>query len=168
MSFSGVVRARHKLWAQKLLPPYAVFFGIACVVSFISLASKGTFLFDKLRSRSSELSGPVTLTVQELRMKDALDQNRCVGASPAVWIALSWPCASLGCSSLGLTCCTFCDVRHGSDIPLGDVGGKFVGRIEHVVGLQIRSPQSVHVFARRLFGSERLRRIVFPPLRFQS
>ena len=141
MSFSGVVRARHKLWAQKLLPPYAVFFGIASVVSFISLASKGTFLFDKLRSRSSELSGSVTWTVEELRMKDALDHNRCVGASPAVWIALNWLCASLGCSSLGLTCCTF---------------------------FQVRSPKSLHVSARRLFGSERLRRIVFPPHRFKS
>jgi hypothetical protein len=75
MSFSGVVRARYKPWAQQLLPPYAVFFGISCVASFISMASKGTFLFDKLRSRSSD--SYVALSAEELRIQDALDHNRC-------------------------------------------------------------------------------------------
>ena len=78
LCFSAVLSTRHKPWAEKLIPPYALFFGLGCVASLISILSHTTFCFDKLRSRhfGGGGGGPNAMSIEELRMKDALDHNR--------------------------------------------------------------------------------------------
>ena len=79
LCFSAVLSTRHKPWAEKLIPPYALFFGLGCVASLISILSHTTFCVDKLRSRhfgGSSGGGPNAMSIEELRMKDALDHNR--------------------------------------------------------------------------------------------
>ena len=79
LSFTGVLAARYKPWAATMLPYYAIFFGIACVVSMVSLLCKGTFLVGKLRSRYAD--SYAAAGAQEVTVRDALDQNRCAGFS---------------------------------------------------------------------------------------
>jgi hypothetical protein len=86
LCFSALLSARYKPWAEKLLPPYSVFFGLGCVASLISILSHTSFFVDKLRSRSIGATAKTPMSPEELRMKDALDHNRCVQAQHLITI----------------------------------------------------------------------------------